>query len=1205
PLDDSVQLDVAPANMMCDYAKYQATMDLIKVYEQNMSTTNDFQSLVVLRYNMDVLSFMDVWQTCTQQASNYLVLETKNVTLMSSSCPYDFDTPQFVQDPCCNRFYKFRQCCLPRSVTLTKSVLRGFDSDLISDQCTSPGCTKSVLQDYYSSAQRLDSGECQLSMHSIDQRMADLVDLVQSCKDQAYQTIWCKSDGDCPTGGVCSLYTRACLTSPQSQDKAYITCVLGGLAKSTIYTLKQQLGASNLTDSDPILTDLVYNRYRMLDCVSPIGNNNYRTKYVRRPLVRLGKYPCYDTLCKVLHNANLDYSSGLLNPWTMALPIASTQVCALYGLCPGREQACLASNPACANTCTKGNFCGYCSSPNSLCHVFPSLTNATTCPDNRVCLLSNGVFNTTATDAECSSMGSCSTNCGYKCAGPYTGCFHQGANFGNCSVNYTWDPTNSLCTAPSLSNQQCTDQGLSWVDCSTMTEYECTDYRGSNPTVPICSAQPIACTTREQCESAGTCTDLVYLDTALGRCVRNHTQTVDPGQPACLNSETDSPMGCYNQTKDQILTKAQCTSLGLTWWTAATSKDQCLSPLGCLMTDYSNTTVGQRRFNEMGEQQCNQCGASDQYQWTNKFAWTPAKWLPGVMTNAQWYSNVGFVQGSTYQDSFSLDAFATNLSAIVMFSQTRSSCQFQRVQVSVDTIACSCSGPGNSQCFQSTSVPTQTVQVCALEQQKSLFANGYITFNSNSVASQCINVKLLDASRQTMAASPTRVALSAEFVNYLAPIGFGVTNKDGAFIGQVIGDGVGIDGAVSNYTLCLGVDSDASIDRSYHVYDLGLRQDNLNQSNLLLPMEVTTVPGQSKDGQSLICATITQDITGYTVFPIARVSNWRTAKREYFTNTQRVLMYILATMYCLCAVWGLFQIGIIILKLVNRHEGTKLTHALITAITAFTLIRAIYFYMLPSGTLYSFEASDYVLVILPTFIYFTSFSFILALWYIIISSDMLQNYMKRLKRIIIVLNGVLYIACIIIILVFNFSKSTRSSSFCGGRFLETLSNSKTQTIISYFYGILQATISLVFGVTFIYLGIRINNMLGHSKERTLRTPSRFKALANRMSDRKVQLFFVTVTCSFGLILHSVFVLVLVSARYANMIFSFICLILSELLPAFTIFTVYNQGKVREFLKNSGGSGGRPSQASTTMSSTEAGSKMRTLNSSGSMSTMTQ
>ncbi|GAM26225.1 hypothetical protein SAMD00019534_094010, partial [Acytostelium subglobosum LB1] len=167
--------------------------------------------------------------------------------------------------------------------------------------------------------------------------------------------------------------------------------------------------------------------------------------------------------------------------------------------------------------------------------------------------------------------------------------------------------------------------------------------------------------------------------------------------------------------------------------------------------------------------------------------------------------------------------------------------------------------------------------------------------------------------------------------------------------------------------------------------------------------------------------------------------------------------------------------------------------------------------------------------------------------------------------------------------------STSSVSFCGTRAMGKVSNSTTQTIISLFYGVLQALISLVFGIMFIYLGIKINKLLGPWRVR-----DSHKSLFG-LSAQKVQLFAVALSCSFGLIMHSIYVLVLITTQNSssNSAFSFVFLIITEVFPAITMFIFYNQTKFSRSSSSSPAASNNSTTASTS-SSSGFGNKMKVI-----------
>ncbi|GAM26219.1 hypothetical protein SAMD00019534_093940 [Acytostelium subglobosum LB1] len=887
PFDNLIELSQTP-EIPCSYTRLLSIQDLIKKYQLNMSSNNDNLQLIELRYNLDIISFMDEWQGCVNQTSNLMLLEPKNVTMTTNSCPGSFMmSGESLSDPCCNKFAKFSKCCQSREVTMNMDSLVGFHTDRLTS-CSSPACTQSSLQDYYASTVRMNNGECTLSLNAYNQGQHGLVQLLQQCKTQAYVMPWCDNDTQCPSGGTCSFYTRKCVVPLAEQDRSYITCVLEHSSISSVFNLKTQLGLATSTALDT-LVEAVYQSFRIPDCTSPVSND-YRTNYhYEDPTLSIPiKFmsDCPDRYCPLNHLTYIDYNPQLAPTKGMT----SAENCVYNGICQGLSMLC-----------TPDKFGSNCSS------------------GKPVCLLPNGKYNTTIkTQEECSQLGVCTGECGLQCTGP-SYCLASKLNQAQCnqtSMNFT----NGACYV-NVGQQACLQGNYTWFDCGALTPTQCNTPKYSS----TCQVKPIACT-KDQCTgTSGTCSDSLYFTNSItskrniGLCTKPHSVLIESRkQMVCAKDEYDSPMGCFNPLATYTTEDCHAFGNGYTWWEPAFNQSSCESKMGCLMSDFSNTTAGQSRFNEMTQDQCTQCQSSaDMYQWTNKFNWIPGRWLPGVMVVPTWYSYVDFISTSSYGDSFSIDGFGTALSNIMKYDLIRSSCQFQGIQDSVETVSCSCSGPGGSPCFNSTSVPTQSLQVCSMESKN----------------------------RETYSSAPSRVPLSAEFFSYKPPVKYGITNDEGAFVGTIQNNGISIQGPVKHFTLCQLISETTS---EYPINDIAMTSIN---NVTLLPMDATPIIGLD-----YICINITQvdriNNDSITLFPIIRMTDWKTSK-EFFTKSQTVMMYFLGTAYGLCALWGLFQISVIVVRLIRRIERPKLAHALITAIAGYTFIRSVYFFILPTGTLYS------------------------------------------------------------------------------------------------------------------------------------------------------------------------------------------------------------------------------------------------------------
>ena len=139
-----------------------------------------------------------------------------------------------------------------------------------------------------------------------------------------------------------------------------------------------------------------------------------------------------------------------------------------------------------------------------------------------------------------------------------------------------------------------------------------------------------------------------------------------------------------------------------------------------------------------------------------------------------------------------------------------------------------------------------------------------------------------------------------------------------------------------------------------------------------------------------------------------------------------------------------------------------------------TIVRSIYFFTIPDYI--ETPVVDYILVVLPTFFFFTTFSLIVVIWAVAVlkkvSSDPV-SLQRSVERVGLSVNIVLYLLFISVVVAFQYSANESSSIECGGRILSESSNN-TQRTISLVYAILIAVISLIIGIGFLYFGFKLN-----------------------------------------------------------------------------------------------------------------------------------
>ncbi|KAF2075202.1 hypothetical protein CYY_003507 [Polysphondylium violaceum] len=1177
----------------CDYEQFNQVLQLINQEEDKLFSTTDFVKVNSLIFKIDTLTLSDAWTACSSSANSLLETSTRVFNMSTTICPYKISDPLYSTDPCCNTSSTFFQCCTPRTLPVNVSTFVGLHRDLINNQCMSPDCTSSILDEYYNSLSVVQ--DCDVTGYVSTNSQLETRNILRECKKLLVLPS-CNFDSECGNY-KCDLFSRTCMIPPVDIDKIYLQCVFSNLPTRYIFSIIQKYQLPQI--ESPSFTEALFKEFSMDDCTYITGvayrtSYNYYSKDVYQG--RCYAYNCLDLACETVHDVCYD---GNIGGWKTD-KLSSVDSCGQIGFCP-REYCYDESSQDCIDNCNLvSGFCGYCATNKSDCFWFDQYQDKDSCEQaSNACIYpvidDIRSFDYNIPQEECEDLslhGTCDKPCGHVCAGVTKKCaIADFIDEATCLANYvnvTYDSYAEMCYYTDIStkldcdalNPDPSDENYPytyWMDCGQRVLDECI-----SPFPYGCYIEPVPCKNQKECENqGGQCSDdyffssknIPFYPDKFGKCVRGHYFWKSNWLTPTCNSDTekDSPMGCFYQDVYQpegVVTQAKCNDLGqdFSWWSPATSRETCEQHKGCVMLDKSVYNLPyNHRFNEMNESLCNECGADSFRVWKNKFEWTPGKWTPARSVKPQWFDNHQYTYSGKvdrvldYQRLFDEIDNSVNLHIADLY-RSESLCRMERIEENLKSISCSCSGTGgDEECFSASALILGQTKPCATEQTLFKFSYGVLFFNATSVPHACTSTVVYQLSKQLFK-STTPQTLSSNFVSYRKPDNYGILNSKGAVIGTILGDGVRITTqGVNTYTLCFDISqNEESINSKYTVYDFAMEvNDNESENStikniLLSPMESVTFFNFNVSGvdPNMLCSNITFDQNVDSYFPIIRVEHWHDQNKEVFDKTATGLIYSLACLFLLTALWGLFQIGVVFFKYHTKVDTFKLVHILIVIETIFITIRCIYFFVIPSGTLQGNAVGDYILVVLPTFMYFTAFTIIISLWYMIVKTKSTgRNLVKRLQMVIFTINVILYLLFIVIVLVFHFSEKEIKSTSCGSRIVIEASNSPPQFVVSIVYAVIQALISLVIGSAFIYLGGSL--YLSMRKSKVVET--------SVTASQQKKIFTVTFACSIGFILHCVFVLILVGAEPSNMVFSFLGLIITEIIPCISIFYCYNQG----------------------------------------------
>jgi len=290
----------------------------------------------------------------------------------------------------------------------------------------------------------------------------------------------------------------------------------------------------------------------------------------------------------------------------------------------------------------------------------------------------------------------------------------------------------------------------------------------------------------------------------------------------------------------------------------------------------------------------------------------------------------------------------------------------------------------------------------------------------------------------------------------------------------------------------------------------------------------------------------------WTFFPVMRKDSWSSTEPTYFSDATLGLVYTLAVLYLINSVFGFYQLGVVVYIRLFRMKAM-----LTLFIFAFNVVRSIYFWLLATSanTVVESEVSDYTLAVLPTFFYFTAFTLVILVWEAVARSVRagLENIQSYLRKLFFIVNTILYLLFLGLVLGFQFANSdSTTTSLCGGRADNGSSDENTSSsskrAVSIVYAVVISAISFVIASAFLFYA-------GHMFTMT-RAMSSLKVASQKNEKTERTYFMTAAVCSVAFILNCVMNLVIAVGEYNNTAFSFVMLLVTEVLPAVSIMPIH-------------------------------------------------
>ena len=681
------------------------------------------------------------------------------------------------------------------------------------------------------------------------------------------------------------------------------------------------------------------------------------------------------------------------------------------------------------------------------------------------------------------------------------------------------------------------------------------------------------CTSREECEGSGQCTDQSWttivrsaehpIDVQFGACfISGFIVQAGLGGIFCFIS-TDRPgIGCRQHA---VLAPDACSGASFyqyAWLTPAMSEAECVNKnqgrYGCQMPETESSLVW------YDDDECECQGGIPMYRWD----WTDGVWSNGVSRTLQWREIIQPVQKYEWSPSLSFELLQTWLekNEEQRFSFAVKSeviCENGYVSSSLNTLVCDCFGSNettqghNSQCYDQTGDQVEELVglsgACFQEQSFLKGPSSRLSFGMDSISSGCSLANLSIVSEAWFAVPPPRPSVSFQFEK--KPQRGIVLNKKGATVGVLRGDGSVFSFStlenVVSFSVCLLISDNQTDTTSYPIQDFGYSNKPIGT---IFPLGLTDINSTIVIGSLFWCGTIVVDdvpLDGNNIrlFPIQRTENYETEEEDYTSRKTRALMYTLGVCYCICFVLLSFYL-INCIRNPTKGQMLMIISALFVILCVF---RAVFMFGYPNGIFEGNELAEFVVFEIPTFLLFSVVIASIFFWKRLASrSKFFGGDSAKLRGAIVL--GLLLVWSLWVVVTIIYSEvilEENTESPCPGRvapsYEQQEKDTRTLTIIYQ---------SLIISVTFVLAAIFC--FYSYS----------LISLSKRVSRSKRFVMVIGGTIVLSFFVRCVLFIIILAVEFVSSVYMFLTLMITEVLLLFFLQLQFNSSNFRSLLGGS-------------------------------------
>ena len=712
------------------------------------------------------------------------------------------------------------------------------------------------------------------------------------------------------------------------------------------------------------------------------------------------------------------------------------------------------------------------------------------------------------------------------------------------------------------------------------------------------------CTSQEECESSGHCTDRSWttivrsseypIDVQFGACF---SSGYDAGEhlrdPFCYSSMDLPGIGCREL---EVLSSDDCIPFEVlfevewwwrTWLTPAMSETECLNKndarFGCQQPGPGEFLVW------LNEEDCECRGGISEYAWE----WRKGVWNNnGVSRSLQW-REIEPIEKYQWAPSLSFELLQTWLEANVeqRFSYAVKSeviCEHEFIVSSMNSLVCDCFSSsddgGNSQCYDETNEQVEELVgisgACSKEESFVKGPSSRVSFGLESISSQCTLVNLSIVSEAWFVVPPPRPSISFEFED--KPKRGIVLNHKGATVGVLRGDGSVLSFSVlenvNSFSVCLLISSENQTDVSskYPILDFGYSEESIGT---IYPLGLTDVNATIVFTSPFWCATILMsDIpvdgtNNVRLFPIQRVEDYETEEEEYTSRKTRALMYTLGVCYCVCFGFLSFYL-VTVLRATSKSPMLGIISFLFVILCVF---RVVFMFGYPNGIFDGNELAEFVVFEIPTFLLFSVVIVSIFFWKKLATrKKFFGGDTTKLRGVILLGLACVWLLWVIVTIVYaEVILQEDGESPCPGRVAPSYEKQEEDTrTLTIVYQTLIIAVTFILATLFCYYSY---NLIQISKK-----VSRSKRFVMVIGGVIVVSFFV----------RCILFIIILAVDFVSSVYMFVTLMITEVFLLFFLQLQFNFPVLRAIYGGSSGSSSRSARSQNAKGSARSSSSAR-------------